>query len=131
MTNRFTLGQHKAIFTLELQDGRELLLTVPPLSVFKRMTAMQGSAGVDEMIDIVCDILNSNRTGATFTPKEVAGLFAFDDLVGFFAAYSDFVEGATKAKNRPSRTIPMTVMVRDATTRSRQSASIWWHSMPT
>ena len=99
MTNRFTLGQHKAIFTLELQDGRELLLTVPPLSVFKRMTAMQDSAGVDEMIDIVCDILNCNRTGATLTPKEVAGLFAFDDLVGFFAAYSDFVAGETKAKN--------------------------------
>lgn len=99
MTNRFALGQHKAIFTLELPDGRELLLTVPPLSVFKRMTAMQGSAGVDEMIDIVCDILNCNRTGATFMPKEVAGLFAFDDLVGFFAAYSDFVAGATKAKN--------------------------------
>ena len=99
MTNRFTLGQHKATFTLELQDGRELLLTVPPLSVFKRMTAMQDSAGVDDMIDIVCDILNANRTGATFTPKEVAGLFAFDDLVGFFAAYSDFVAGATKAKN--------------------------------
>ena len=98
MTNRFTLGQHKAIFTLELPDG-ELLLTVPPLSVFKRMTAMQDSAGVDEMIDIVCDILNCNRTGATLTPKEVAGLFAFDDLVGFFAAYSDFVSGATKAKN--------------------------------
>ena len=88
MTNRFTLGQHKAIFTLELQDGRELLLT-----------AMQDSAGVDEMIDIVCDILNCNRTGATLTPKEVAGLFAFDDLAGFFAAYSDFVAGATKAKN--------------------------------
>lgn len=99
MTNRFTLGQHKATFTLELQDGRELLLTVPPLSVFKRMSAMQDSAGVDEMIDIVCDILNCNRTGATFTPKEAAGLFAFDDLVGFFAAYSDFVAGATKAKN--------------------------------
>ena len=102
MTNRFTLGQHKAIFTLELQDGRELLLTVPPLIVFKRMWAMQErqeSAGVDEMIDIVCDILNCNRTGATFTPKEVAGLFAFDDLVGFFAVYSDFVAGATKAKN--------------------------------
>ena len=47
MTNRFTLGQHKAIFTLELQDGRVLLLTVPPLSVFKGMTAMQDSAGVD------------------------------------------------------------------------------------
>lgn len=102
MTNRFTLGQHKAIFTLELPDGRELLLTVPPLSVFKRMWAMQEgreSAGVDEMIGIVCDILNCNRTGATFTPKEVAGLFAFDDLVGFFAAYSDFVAEATKAKN--------------------------------
>ena len=97
MTNRFTLGQHKATFTLELQDGR--VLTVPPLSVFKRMTAMQDSAGVDDMIDIVCDILNCNRTGATFTPKEVAGLFAFDDLVGFFAVYSDFVAGATKAKN--------------------------------
>ena len=94
MTNRFTLGQHKAIFTLELQDGR-----VPPLSVFKRMMAMQDSAGVDEMIDIVCDILNCNRTGATFTPKEVAGLFALDDLIGFFAVYSDFVAGATKAKN--------------------------------
>ena len=40
MKNRFTLGQHKATFTLALQDGRELLLTVPPLSVFKRMTAM-------------------------------------------------------------------------------------------
>ena len=51
------------------------------------------------MIDIVCDILNCNRTGATFMPKDVAGLFAFDDLVGFFAAYSDFVAGATKAKN--------------------------------
>lgn len=102
MTNRFTLGQHKATFTLELQDGRELLLTVPPLSVFKRLWAMQErqeSAGVDEMIDIVCDILNCNRTGATFTPKEVAGLFAFDDLVGLFAAYSDFIAGATKAKN--------------------------------
>ena len=99
MTNRFTLGQHKAIFTLELPDGGELLLTVPPLSVFKRMAAMQDSTGVDEMIDIVCDILNCNRTGATLTPKEVAGLFAFDDLVGFFAAYSDFVSGATKAKN--------------------------------
>lgn len=101
MTNRFTLGQHKAIFTLELPDGRELLLTVPPLSVFKRLWAMQESAGagVDEMIDIVCDILNCNRTGATFTPKEVAGLFAFDDLVGLFAAYSDFIAGATKAKN--------------------------------
>lgn len=99
MTNRFTLGQHKATFTLALQDGRELLLTVPPLSVFKRMTAMQDSAGVDEMIDIVCDILNCNRTGATFTPKEVSGLFAFDDLVGFFAVYSDFVTEATKAKN--------------------------------
>lgn len=74
MTNRFTLGQHKAIFTLELPDGGELLLTVPPLSVFKRMAAMQDSTGVDEMIDIVCDILNCNRTGATFTPKEVAGL---------------------------------------------------------
>ena len=92
MTNRFTLGQHKATFTLELQDSREL-------SVFKRMTAMQDSAGVDDMIDIVCDILNCNRTGATFTPKEVAELFAFDDLVGFFAVYSDFVAGATKAKN--------------------------------
>lgn len=99
MTNRFTLGQHKATFTLELQDGRELLLTVPPLSVFKRMTAMQDGAGVDDMIDIVCDILNCNRTGATFTPKEVSGLFAFDDLVGFFAVYSDFVTEATKAKN--------------------------------
>lgn len=102
MTNRFTLGQHKAIFTLELQDGRELLLTVPPLSVFKRLWAFQESresAGVDEMIDLVCDILSCNRTGATFTPKEVAGLFAFDDLVGFFAAYTDFVAGATKAKN--------------------------------
>lgn len=99
MTNRFTLGQHKAIVTLKLQDGRELLLTVPPLSVFKRMMAMQDSAGVDEMIDIVCDILNCNRTGTTFTPKEVAGLFALDDLIGFFAVYSDFVAGATKAKN--------------------------------
>lgn len=99
MTNRFTLGQHKAIFTLKLQDGRELLLTVPPLSVFKRMMAMQDSAGVDEMIDIVCDILNCNRTGTTFTPKAVAGLFALDDLIGFFAVYSDFVAGATKAKN--------------------------------
>ena len=76
-----------------------MLLTVPPLSVFKRMMAMQDSAGVDEMIDIVCDILNCNRTGATFTPKEVAGLFALDDLIGFFAVYSDFVAGATKAKN--------------------------------
>lgn len=102
MTNRFTLGQHKAIFTLELPDGRELLLTVPSLSVFKRLWAIQESresAGVDEMIDLVCGILNCNRTGATFTPKEVAGLFAFDDLVGFFAAYSDFAAGATKAKN--------------------------------
>ena len=102
MTNRFTLGQHKAIFTLELPDGRELLLTVPPLSVFKRLCAIQESresAGVDEMIDLVCGILNCNRTGATFAPKEVAGLFAFDDLVGFFAAYSDFVAGAIKAKN--------------------------------
>lgn len=102
MTNRFTLGQHKATFTLVLQDGRELLLTVPTLSVFKRLWAIQGrqeSAGVDEMIDIICGILNCNRTGATFTPEEVAGLFSFDDLVGLFAAYSDFVAGATKAKN--------------------------------
>ena len=99
MTNRYALGQHKATFTLELTDGREVLLTVPPLSVFKRMTAMQDNANVDDLIDIVCDILNCNRTGAAFTPKDVAALFAFDDLVGFFGQYSAFVAGVSKAKN--------------------------------
>lgn len=99
MTNRYALGQHKAIFTLELTDGREVLLTVPPLGVFKRMTTLQDNANVDDLIDIVCDILNCNRTGAAFTPKDVAALFAFDDLVGFFGQYSAFVAGVSKAKN--------------------------------
>lgn len=99
MTNRYALGQHKATFTLELTDGREVLLTVPPLVVFKRMTTLQDNANVDDLIDIVCDILNCNRTGAAFTPKDVAALFAFDDLVGFFGQYSAFVAGVSKAKN--------------------------------
>lgn len=99
MTNRYTLGQHKAIFTLELADDREVLLTVPPLGIFKRMTTLQGNANVDDLIGIVCDILNCNRTGATFTPEEVEELFAFDDLVGFFGQYSAFVASVSKAKN--------------------------------
>lgn len=99
MTNRYALGQHKSTFTLELTDGRELLLTVPPLGVFKRMTTLQDNANVDDLIDIVCDILNCNRTGATFTPEEVAVLFAFDDLIGFFGQYSAFVASVSKAKN--------------------------------
>lgn len=99
MTNRYALGQHKSTFTLELTDGREVLLTVPPLGVFKRMTTLQDNANVDDLIDIVCDILNCNRTGATFTPEEVAALFAFDDLIGFFGQYSAFVASVSKAKN--------------------------------
>lgn len=99
MTNRFTLGQHKSTFTLELTDGREVLLTVPPLGVFKRMTTLQDNANVDDLIDVVCDILNCNRTGAAFAPKDVAALFAFDDLVGFFDQYSAFVASVSKAKN--------------------------------
>mgnify|MGYP005884763917 FL=1 len=99
MTNRYALGQHKSTFTLELTDGREVLLTVPPLGVFKRMTTLQDNANVDDLIDIVCDILNCNRTGAAFTPKDVAALFAFDDLVGFFGQYSAFVTSVSKVKN--------------------------------
>lgn len=99
MTNRYTLGQRKATFALELGDGREVQLTVPPLGVFKHMTALQANAGVDDMIDIVCDILNCNQSGASFAPQDVEALFAFDDLVGFFAKYSDFVANVTKAKN--------------------------------
>lgn len=99
MTNRYALGQHKSTFTLELTDGREVLLTVPPLGVFKRMTTLQDNANVDDLIDIVCDILNCNRTGAAFTPKDVAALFSFDDLAGFFGQYSAFVSSVSKAKN--------------------------------
>ncbi len=99
MTNRYALGQHKATFTLELTDGRVVLLTVPPLGVFKRMTTLQDNANVDDLIGIVCDILNCNRTGATFTPEEVSELFASDDLIGFFDQYSAFVAGVSKAKN--------------------------------
>lgn len=99
MTNRYALGQHKATFTLELADGREVLLTVPPLGVFKRMTTLQDNANVDDLIGIVCDILNCNRMGAAFTPDEVSELFAFDDLIGFFGQYSAFVAGVSKAKN--------------------------------
>lgn len=99
MTNRYALGQHKSTFTLELTDGREVLLTVPPLGVFKRMTTLQDNANVDDLIDIVCDILNCNRTGAAFTPEEVEELFAFDDLTGFFGQYSAFVAAVSKAKN--------------------------------
>lgn len=99
MTNRYTLGQRKATFTLELSDGREVLLTVPPLGIFKRMTTLQDNANVDDLIGIVCDILNCNRTGATFAPKEIEELFAFDDLIGFFSQYSAFVASVSKAKN--------------------------------
>lgn len=99
MTNRYTLGQHKATFTLELPDGREVLLTVPPLGIFKRMTTLQDNANVDDLIGIVCDILNCNRAGATFTPDEVEELLAFDDLIGFFGQYSAFVASVSKAKN--------------------------------
>ncbi|MDL2252664.1 hypothetical protein LJC49_01140 [Ruminococcaceae bacterium OttesenSCG-928-I18] len=93
-----------SLFTIELIDGKKLLVKMPKKRVFEQMSALdeldEKGASVDEqMLAISCvlaEILSNNMSGMQFSADDIDEMFDFEDKMNLFREYQEFMSSVTE-----------------------------------
>lgn len=57
------------------------------------------AAGTDDLFEACAKIMSRNKTGVKITKEFLEGVFDFEDVTIFFAAYMDFIDEVISSKN--------------------------------
>lgn len=99
-----------------LADGTRLDIPQPPAALVYSLQSMEQT--IDDMIDGVTAILNTNKQGEDFSREEVMDAFEVGDLTDFLNGYYEFVYGIYSDPNSKSRPAQQSKTGKKYTTRS-------------
>lgn len=96
----------RSFFTVQLKDGRKLLVKMPMKKTFEKMNTINGmddeitpNEAMDELGSICAEILSNNMKGDTVTTEYMVDSYDTEEMTMFVEGYMDLVSGVKSDPN--------------------------------
>lgn len=97
----------RSFFTVELKDGRKLVVKMPKKKTFEKMNALEEidteHASVNDVIDtlagVVAEFLSNNMNGERITADEISEDYDLEEMNAIIEQYGAFTRSMSKAPN--------------------------------